>query len=180
MTNRRTNWSMLALATGLILLGILSRLFAHLPNFTPMFAIALFGGAVIPSRVGSLCLPLIALLISDAVLGFYSLAPVIYLCYLVMVLLGWNLRSRHHFFPVMGEAFTGSLFFFLVSNFAFWTGFGQPGVAGLMIAYTDAIPFFLKQLAGTMLYSTIFFGVYALGTKPFAINNQYIPSVPQS
>src|SRR5437870_709086 len=54
----------------LIVLAAASRLLPHPPNFAPVAAIGLFAGAMNGRRVGWL-VPLVALLASDSVLGFY-------------------------------------------------------------------------------------------------------------
>ena len=56
----------------LIVLGVASRLLPHPPNFAPITALALFGGALLPGRAG-LWLPLAAMAISDLFIGFHDL-----------------------------------------------------------------------------------------------------------
>ena len=53
----------------MILLAALSRLLPHPPNFSPVEAIALFGGAYFASRAWALLVPLAAMLVSDLVLA---------------------------------------------------------------------------------------------------------------
>ena len=55
--------------SGLIVLAALSRLLPHPPNFSPVEAIALFGGAYFASRQWALVVPLLAMLLSDLALG---------------------------------------------------------------------------------------------------------------
>ena len=47
------------------------RLVPHPPNFTPIGAMALFSGAYLGRRALAFVAPLGAMLLSDAVLGFY-------------------------------------------------------------------------------------------------------------
>ena len=47
----------------------LSRLIPHWPNFTPVMAIALVGGALYADHLRSVAIPLIAMVLSDLVLG---------------------------------------------------------------------------------------------------------------
>src|SRR5690606_6194090 len=53
----------------LILLAALSRLLPHPPNFSPVEAIALFGGAYFASRAWAFAVPMLALLASDLVMA---------------------------------------------------------------------------------------------------------------
>lgn len=54
---------------GLIIAAALTRLLPHPPNFSPVEAIALFGGAYFAARQWALLVPLLAMLISDLALG---------------------------------------------------------------------------------------------------------------
>jgi len=53
----------------MIVLAALSRLLPHPPNFSPVEAMALFGGAYFASRAWAIVVPLVALLLSDIALG---------------------------------------------------------------------------------------------------------------
>jgi hypothetical protein len=113
----KSNHYPLAIAVCLILLGITLRILPHPANFAPIAAISIFGGAVLPKRA-AIWVPLIAMILSDAIIGFYSLMPLIWACYLLIALAS----SRW-----LGSVFTGvtltvlsSLFFFIVTNFGVW------------------------------------------------------------
>ena len=54
------------------LAAALSRLIPHPPNFSPVEAMALFGGAYLARRWMGVALPLIAMLLSDIALGLLS------------------------------------------------------------------------------------------------------------
>ena len=47
----------------------LSRLIPHWPNFTPVMAIALVGGATLSRRSLAILVPLLAMVLSDVALG---------------------------------------------------------------------------------------------------------------
>src|SRR3546814_14806183 len=53
----------------MILLAALTRLLPHPPNFSPVQAMALFGGAWVARRQFALLVPLLAMLVSDELLG---------------------------------------------------------------------------------------------------------------
>src|SRR3954463_13500030 len=65
------------------------RLIPHPPNFTPIGAMALFSGAYLGRRWLAFAAPLGALMLSDAVIGFYQHMEVVYLSFALIVLLGW-------------------------------------------------------------------------------------------
>jgi hypothetical protein len=78
-----------AILIAAILLAAASRLVPHSPNFTPIGAIALFGGATFANRRAAVLVPLAAMFTSDLVLGLHVLLPVVYACFAFNVILGW-------------------------------------------------------------------------------------------
>jgi len=153
-----------SVATGLILLGAASRLLPHPPNFTPVTALALFGGACLPLRRQAFLVPLLALFLSDLVLGFHNQMPGIYLGMLLIAALGRRLRDRRRPAPIAGAALLGSGIFFLVSNFGVWaagTLYPRTG-AGLAACFLAGVPFFGPTLLGDLVYTAALFGGLAL------------------
>ena len=63
---------------GMILLAAASRLIPHPPNFAPITATALFGGAYFSDKRLAFVVPLTAMFLSDVVIGLHTLMPVIY------------------------------------------------------------------------------------------------------
>ena len=57
----------------LIIFGIISRVIPHPPNFSPLTAIALFGGLNFNNKKIAFVIPLLILIISDFFLGFSSI-----------------------------------------------------------------------------------------------------------
>ena len=158
----------------LIILAVASRLLPHLPNFTPVAAIALFGGALIQRKSLAFIIPILTLLISDLIIGLHVTMLAVYLSLIFTVLLGFNLRKNITATRIFSVTLVSSVVFYIVTNFAVWmTGMvGYPmNFAGLIESYVAAIPFFKWELLGNMFYVTILFGVYALAksrTKIFA------------
>ena len=65
-----TDWPVIA---SLIGLDVAARILPHAPDFTPVAATALFAACVLRFRLLSILVPIAAMLIGDAVLGFYDL-----------------------------------------------------------------------------------------------------------
>ncbi len=163
------------LLVGMIVLAALSRLLPHPPNFSPVEAIALFGGAYFAKRSAAIWVPLLAMFISDLALGLvnggiyaeYFLSAgfgLVYLCIALSTVVGFALRGRVTVFRVAGYSLVGSLLFFMVTNFGVWLGsamYPQTG-AGLVSAYLAGIPFFQNTVLGTLFYSLVLFGSFAL------------------
>ena len=157
---------LLALLSAILLAAAL-RLVPHPPNFTPIGAMALFSGAYFGRRLLSFVAPLAAMLLSDAVLGFYSGMWVTYLAVALIVLVGWVALSRVSVLRVAGAALASSTVFFLVSNFGVWalSGMYPHNSAGFVACYVAAIPFFQNTLAGDLFYATLLFGGFALAEQ---------------
>src|SRR3954471_3879311 len=81
-------WGRLLIAASLIGLAVSSRLIPHPPNFSPLAAIALFSGATIANRYWAFAVPMLALVLSDAVLGLYPDWPIVYLAFALTVAMG--------------------------------------------------------------------------------------------
>ena len=144
----------------MIFVAAMSRLIPHPGNFTPVMAIALFSGASILSKRDSLLIPFFAMLISDAIIGFHSLMPVVYGCMALFTVLGWYLQKDKGIVKTVGFSVLGAVFFFVVTNFAVWLGSSlyEKSIAGLIQCYVLAIPFFNNTVASTLLYGIILFG----------------------
>lgn len=162
------------LLVGFILTAAFTRLIDHPPNFTPIAAIALFGGACFANRKVAFLAPLAAMLLSDLVLSYtkyhvvsmVASQPVVYVCILATTAIGLLITNRRSVLQVGEATLAGSVLFYLVTNFAVWAanaGHGYPADgAGLVACYTAAIPFFWNTLRGDFLYATVLFGGLAL------------------
>jgi hypothetical protein len=162
------------LLAGMIVLAALSRLLPHPPNFSPVEAIALFGGAYFAQRHAAIWVPLVAMFISDLALGLvnggiyaeYFLSAgflLVYLCIALSAVLGFSLRGRASALRVGAWSLAGSVLFFLVTNFGAWLGSSlyPQTTAGLMAAYVAGLPFFQNTVLGTLFYSALLFGSFA-------------------
>lgn len=160
---------------GLILLAALTRVLPHPPNFSPVEAVALFGGAYFARRTWAIAVPLLAMLASDVALAammggvymnhlFGGMQWLVYGCILLSTLLGFGLRGRVSGARVLGFSLAGSVLFFVVTNFGVWVGDPSypKNAAGLVACYVAAIPFFQWTLLGTLFYAALLFGGFAL------------------
>ena len=77
-----------------ILIAALSRLLPHLPNFTPVAAIALFGGAFLPDRKSAFIIPFAAMFLSDLFLGLSASTVPVYFCLAFTVILGLIIKNK--------------------------------------------------------------------------------------
>lgn len=169
----------------LILASALYRVWDNRPlGFAPQIAMALFAGAVIRDRKFSFLVPLISMLISDAIYevlfrnglsdikGFYSGQWLNYALFTSITFIGFAINNKK-----IASIFVGSLagvaFFFIASNFAVWIGGGwdinnlpyPKTFSGLMTCYAEAVPFLKGSLYATLAFGAVFFGGYAFFTR---------------
>jgi len=172
----------------LVLLGACARLLPHAPNFTPIAALAIFGAMYLKRR-DALWVPLVAMVLSDAVIGFYNpfVMASVYGSFALVGLMGlWLRRESAKSEPprytivkyrgtgegegkkfswwwprVIGTSLLGSVLFFLVTNWAVWA-FGElytKDISGLMLSYWMGLPFFRNTVLGDLCYVSLFFGI---------------------
>ena len=148
-----------------ILIGVVLRLIPHPPNFAPIGALALFGGVYL-SRKMALGLPIVAMVISDLFIGYYTpeLMAAVYGSFILCVLLGFWLKNHKKWYTVLGSSLLASVIFFFVTNFAVWafTPWYAKTFSGIIQCFFMALPFFKNTLLGDLFYVSIFFGVYKI------------------
>ncbi|MDC1324806.1 hypothetical protein N8216_02140 [Flavobacteriaceae bacterium] len=137
-----------------MLIAILCRLLPHLPNFTPITAIALFGGLYFSNKTMAYLVPLFIMALSDLFLGFHSISIVVYAAFILVSFIGTQTKKPSVFIILIS-----SISFFIITNFGVWL-IGYPKTwTGLVECYTLAIPFFRNSLLGDFFYA----GVMILG-----------------
>lgn len=133
-----------------VVFAALLRVIPHPPNFAPVTALALFSGVYFSNRVLAILVPIFAMLLSDLVLGFYTISYYVYFSFILVSIFSIfygkiNIRS----------IFAGSLIFFFFSNLGVWV-LGYPKtVEGFIMCYTLAIPFLGYSLLGDLFFSLV-------------------------
>ena len=168
--------SLIWIVTAMIVLAALMRLAIYPANFSPVIAMALFGGAVIKDKKLAFLLPLLAMFISDLAFelsgiadGFWGWGQLIgYGILAIITVLAFNLKKINGI-NVLGYSVGASLLFYLLSNASVWVfdsyqlypdnwqGFKDCMIAG--------IPFIKNTLLATLLFSAVLFGGYAWFAK---------------
>ena len=178
----KLNRSNLLILFILILSCALYRVWDSRPmGFAPQIAMALFAGSLSKDKRFAFLFPILSLFISDLIYqllylqglstikGFYSGQWQNYLLIASITIIGFFINKNK-----IGQIFIGSLagavYFFLISNFMVWIGGGwdinnQPyprSFSGLMLCYTEALPFFKWSVLSTFVFNGIFFGSFYL------------------
>ncbi len=131
--------------------GVICRLIPHPPNFSPVTAIALFGGLNFSDKRIAFSIPLIILFLSDLILGISIINLFVYTGFSIIVFLGTKIKSIK-----FENIILSSFIFFLISNFGVWI-IGYPkNIEGLILCYTMAIPFFGYSIAGDLFFGYLF------------------------
>lgn len=168
----------------IILTAAFSRLIPHLPNFSPLAAIGLFGAAYIKKCWQVFLIPIAATWLSDLLINnviyaehypsftwFYGGFYWQYGSYLLITLLGIFMFKRVNASRILSGALMATMVFFLITNFGCWIGnptYPQ-NAAGLMACYVAGLPFIKGTLLGSLFYSATLFGTFALMQKKFTL-----------
>ena len=140
-----------------ILIAIWFRLIPHLPNFTPITSLALFSGLMFKRRWLSVTIPILAMILSDLVLGFSEITIWVYLGISAISMVSWFQRKIN-----INSILISSLVFFIISNFGVWV-IGYPHTMnGLLTCFTLAIPFFGYSILGDLFWGYTFKYSYKL------------------
>jgi len=145
--------------------------FAFLSNFTPVGAMALFGGTYFTSKKAYV-FPLLTLWISDIFLGrfvygnewqlFYGGFYWIYGAFALMVIAGKLLLKNVSVKNILLAAVVITFIHWIVSDTGVWLASSRypKTLEGFWACLMAAIPFERNFLAGTLLYSAIMFGSF--------------------
>ncbi|MFH0866341.1 MAG: DUF6580 family putative transport protein [Bacteroidota bacterium] len=179
--NKRLSTPRIVFIASLIIVAAAMRLVPHWPNFTPIAAIALFGGAALSRKWLAFILPLAAMLISDIIIGFHSYIAAVYISFTFTVWMGISISRSMKAYKIGLTSVASSLLFFIITNFAVWYGspFYPQSFAGLMGCYAAGLPFFndgslglsflMNGIIGDLFYNGIFFGALYLASLKFPI-----------
>jgi len=149
----------------LLLIVVISAILPHSANVTPIGALGLFAGTHI-RKSGFLLLPVAAAMFADlTTVGVYSVLIMffVYTGHLVSALCGCYLvRDRALLSRLPVAAIAASVGFYLISNVGNWWVYQPHTWAGVVEGYTLGLPYLARTLFGSVLYSSLFFGVFAL------------------
>jgi hypothetical protein len=148
----------------IILTVAMFRLLPHPPNVSPVAALALFGGAYFTDKRLAFLVPLLALFLSDLLIGLHDTMIFVYAGFVLTVVIGFWISKHRSGGRILAGVLGSTLLFFLITNFGAWLSHGMYPLTfeGLMQAYVAGIPFLHYSLIGDLLFSALLFGGYAL------------------
>ncbi len=156
-----------------------------LSSFTPLGAMALFGGSYFTNRWKAFAFPLLTLFLSDLFINMvllngqygvmYSGWYWIYGIFALIVLVGKTLIQKVSIRSVALAAVVAALSHWMLADTSVWLAGGTDLRTGLPLSrdfagwvqcITQGLPFMRNFLAGTLVYSAFMFGAFeALQTK---------------
>jgi len=182
----KLNKSTLLALSLLIIVSSLYRVWDGRPaaGFAPQMAMALFAGVVIKNKRWALLLPLLSMFLSDvlyqilyinglsSIKGFYSGMWVTYSLIAGLTCFGF-LMKKITVLNLLGFSLSGSILYFIISNFLVWIGGGGYGrpltFDGMLLCYEDALAFYrdyglIKGFVGNLFIGDLFFIVVLFGS----------------
>jgi len=176
LSKMKQNTTLLLIVVGMILAAAISRVAFYPITYSPMIAMAIFGGAVIKDKKWAFALPLLAMFLSDFLFevsgiatGFWGWGQLLgYGIFGIITVLGFGIKKIN--IPVVaGFSILSTIIFFLLSNSSVWllsAGITYPKTfAGWMSCLAAGIPFLKNDLVTNLLYTGVFFGGYVLLQK---------------
>lgn len=169
------------LIVGMIALAAASRFaFLNFPNFSPVGAMALFGGAYFTKKYLAFIVPTLGLWISNLVLNntvykawypefSFGLDAWTFGSFALMVIIGIVVLKKINTINFLLANLLGTVGFFLASNFGVWTGsrMYSHNFNGLVECYLMGLPFLTNTLLSNLLFSGIMFGIFELAQRRF-------------
>jgi len=148
-------------------------------NFTPVGAIAMFGGTYFTNKYKAYLVPLITLFISDLFVTysytgeftlFYDGFIWVYICFVAMVFIGSLIKTVNVNTVLLGSL-AGVLIHWLVTDIEPWLGgtLYNKDITGYYQSLIAAIPFEKNLLLGNLLFGAVLYGGFELAKSKFTI-----------
>jgi hypothetical protein len=169
---------------GIILLiaaGAFARFIPHIPNFTPVEGLTIFGAAYLSRNYMAVLFPFIFIYMTDFIINntiarayFPEVNGIVwfsqYMIFNFLAILAIVFASRAilkvaNARNVAISSILSSLIFYLVTNFGVWinpTSIFSKDFSGLMQTYIAGLPFLRTSIISTLFFSMILFGSYYL------------------
>lgn len=157
--------------TAMIFTAAFVRLIPHPPNFAPVAAMALFGGAYFSKKWAAFLVPIAAMFFTDLILGFHETMWAVYLSFALIVTIGMLILKEKKIGNIFFASVISSVSFFIITNFGAWlsSGIYTKTTTGLVTCYTAAIPFFHQTLLSDLFFVGALFGLYHLVKIKFPV-----------
>lgn len=179
--------ALMIVLAGLWRLAIATPTLTGLSNFTPVGAMALFGGYYYKSNWKAFLIPLLTLWVSDALIDyffyyhywvwFYSGFYWTYAAFVVMVILGMFIR-KVSLKNVILAGFIATFAHWIITDFGVWVMHGTDVTTGKPFTYDFAgfikclylaIPFEKPLLLGNLVFGGVMFGIFEWAQRKYPV-----------
>ena len=173
------------LIISMILIAAFARLIPHPWNFTPVAAMALFGGVYFRNKMMAFAVTILSLLLSDVLTitfinssftnvpqYLFSLGELsVLIGFIITVIIGIAVSRKTTPLTVIGASLLSSIIFFLITNLAVWNHdpLYPQNISGLISCYVAALPFFMNAIIGDLFYTGVLFGGFYLARLKFPV-----------
>ena len=148
-------------------------------NFTPVGAIALFGGTYYTNRYKAYLVPLLTLFISDIFIThsytgewtlFYGGFAWVYICFAIMVFIG-SLIKKVNVGSVLSASFAAVFVHWIITDIQPWLlgTLYSKGIEGYFQSLVAAIPFERNMLFGNLIFGVVLYGGFELAKSKFSV-----------
>lgn len=152
--------------------------YQFLSNFTPVGAIAIFGGAYFNDKLKAYLVPFAALFISDLIINYlyfsklvwYSSSLWMYASFFAMVFFG-SLIKKVNFANIILASLGGVLIHWLLTDIEPWLNgtLYAKGIMGYVESLIAAIPFEKNMILGDLVFGLILFGGFELAKSKYTV-----------
>lgn len=175
---KRQDTTLVLIAVFMVIAAALSRVLFYPINYSPVIAMALFGGSAIKDKKLAFALPLFAMLLSDILFevfnvaqGFWGWGQLVGYGILAMItILGFSLK-KINVIRVGIFSIASSVIFYFLSNSSYFLLENQiyhtytQDFAGYINCMVAGLPFLERGVVIDAAYSALFFGGYVLLEK---------------
>jgi predicted secreted protein len=142
---------------------------------------ALFAGTYFDRKQYAFAIPVVAMFISDLIIGLHANMPAVYLSFALTVVLGMAIRKKVSVRSVFMASVASAMIFFLITNFSSWLAMSlyPKNFMGLIECYiaglaffrdtSSGFSFFLNDFLGTTFFSAVFYGSFYLIQMRFPV-----------
>ena len=170
----KANYKSAMAIAALFSLFVFARFIPHPPNFSPVTAVAFCSGLWFLRKSWMLLLPLLAIFVTDSIIGLYEGVAFTYFAYILIFSLGALYASIGHQSKVakglyfVASNVAASVIFFVISNVGVWwaTPLYAHNFQGLMECFVLAIPFYPATLASQVFFASLLQGLVVAGLLP--------------
>lgn len=153
--------------------------YQFLSNFTPVGAMALFGGVYFTDKWKAYLVPFAALFVSDAIINYlytsklvlwYSGSVWVYLSFLAIVFLG-SLVKKVNVGNIVLASLAGVVLHWLLTDIDPWLNgtLYSKGLNGYFQSLVAAIPFEKNMILGDAVFGLILFGGFELAKSRYTV-----------